>query len=337
MIILRPPIEGYFLETVEDYIFEVKGIIHPKDRITAYLRYVPSSEGTRKGLRTHNYRKLPDLIERENFLLEKNPQYIWYDEVNGRHVQSVPNNAIEIVYNPIDELNRLRDSGNHLNRSQELVIQLAELLVDNSGISWESIGVTGSQLVGLSTDRSDIDLVVYGEHAARQVYSCMRHVFNESPKLKRYSGKMLEKHAIFRWGEQNPDILTLKNIEGEKYLQGVYDDVEFFIRLVKYPSDLEIKYGDYHFQTIGIESTKCRVVDSIEAIFTPCMYTVECDSIPDLREIVSYRGRYTEHASDGMKIKVRGKIELVVEKDGNQYKRLVLGESSNDFMLPDVD
>jgi predicted nucleotidyltransferase len=334
VINLRPPVEGYFLETIEDYIFEVKGIVHPKDRIIAYLRYIPSSEGTRIRSRSQNYRKLPDLIEREKFLNKTSPQYIWYDKTSDRNIQSVPNDAIAILYDPIDELNHLRDGNGHLNKSQELVVQLAELLVEYSGISWESIGVTGSQLVGLSTDESDIDLVIYGEHSARQLYSRMKHVFDANKKMKQYSGKMLQKHSIFRWGLENPNLSVLADIEGKKYLQGLYDDVEFFIRLVKWPSDSQTKFGDYRFKSLGVKSTKCHVVNNDEAIFTPCRYIVECKSIPDLKEVVSYRGRYTEHVTSGMKIKVRGKMELVTAKDGSQYKRMILGEDVHDFMLP---
>ena len=126
----------------------------------------------------------------------------------------------------------------------------------------------------------------------------------------------------------------IKDMERKKYLQGLYDEVEFFIRLVKWPSDSQTKYGDYRFKSLGIKSTKCHVVNDNEAIFTPCRYIVECESISDLKEVVSYRGRYTEHATSGMEVKIRGKMELVTAKDGSQYKRMILGEDMNDFMLP---
>ena len=36
------PIEGHFLVTEDGLIFEVKGVIHPEERIIAYLRYAPA-------------------------------------------------------------------------------------------------------------------------------------------------------------------------------------------------------------------------------------------------------------------------------------------------------
>ena len=41
------PIEGYFIVTQNDHIFEIKGLLHPKDRLIAYLRYIPDAEGYR--------------------------------------------------------------------------------------------------------------------------------------------------------------------------------------------------------------------------------------------------------------------------------------------------
>jgi len=69
---LNEPIEGWFVITYDDLIFEVKGVIHPRNRIIAYVRYVPDIDGERGG-----HRKVYNLHEREVFLKEKFPDYLW--------------------------------------------------------------------------------------------------------------------------------------------------------------------------------------------------------------------------------------------------------------------
>ena len=38
-------LEGYAVETVEKLIFAVKGLVHPPDRLIAYMRYLPTCGG----------------------------------------------------------------------------------------------------------------------------------------------------------------------------------------------------------------------------------------------------------------------------------------------------
>jgi len=328
------PIEGYFLETDENYIFEVKGVLHPKNRIIAYLRYVPYEDGDRKSTRGDNYRKLPYLTDREIFLREYAPQYIWFDDIRGRDMQAVPDESISIIYDPIDALRYLRDGNGHLNSIRKSTVELAEILVEYSGISWESIGVTGSQLVGLSNDESDIDLVIYGSKAGRNLFQAMSEIKGAENQVKSYSEETLKQHTVFRWGKKNQHLDTLMKIEKEKKLQGLYHSIDFFIRLVKLPSDLKWQYGDCIYKNMGISTVVCHIVDDSESIYTPSRYQVECNEINDLREIVSYRGRYGEHVMSGMNVEVCGRLEEVTLRAGDVYKHLILGERPDDFMLP---
>ncbi len=333
MIGLTGPIEGYFIETPEDYIFEIKGIVHPKDRLTAYLRYVPSSEGERERGGEY-YRKIPMLTDRDAYLLDHSPHYVWYDNIRGRNVQSVPFNSISIVYDPMDALGHMRDGGGHLNMLQKLTVDLCEYLVEISGVSSDAIGVTGSQLVGLSTKDSDIDLVVYGMKAGQELFSALSDLSYSTSALHRYSGDELMHHTKFRWGDQNPMLHTLMDMEREKVLQGLYNSKDVFIRLVKTPSEIGWKYGDREYRNMGVKTARCCIIDDSDSIYTPCRYVVECEEIPELKEIVSYRGRYTEHAKNGMWVTACGRLEKVTEKNEEIYQHIVLGESFEDFMLP---
>ncbi|MFW9845496.1 MAG: hypothetical protein ACFFD6_02010, partial [Candidatus Thorarchaeota archaeon] len=59
------PIEGHFIITDDDLIFEVKGVIHPSDRVIAYLRYIKDDSGDRRSRDGTRFRKVYDLVRRE--------------------------------------------------------------------------------------------------------------------------------------------------------------------------------------------------------------------------------------------------------------------------------
>ena len=41
--------EGDLIRTKANVVFDVKGTAHPKDKVIAFPRFIPSTEGTRKG------------------------------------------------------------------------------------------------------------------------------------------------------------------------------------------------------------------------------------------------------------------------------------------------
>ena len=74
--------EGDLIETSDKVIFDVKGLVHPPDKIVAFPRYIPSAEGTR-GRRGELYKKIYNLAERFNYLQKKTPELIVADSVFG--------------------------------------------------------------------------------------------------------------------------------------------------------------------------------------------------------------------------------------------------------------
>ncbi|MDF1537358.1 MAG: nucleotidyltransferase domain-containing protein [Candidatus Thorarchaeota archaeon] len=328
------PIEGYFLITNEGLIFEIKGNLHPEYQYIAYLRYVFDTSGDRNSEDGVAYKKIYPLKDREVYLRENYPHYLRFDDRHNRVLQVIPFDSIDFVLSPIDALGRIRDRGRHLSDLQRATLELAESLVDAFGIPWNAIGVTGSQLVGLATESSDIDLVVYGEKAGRTLHQGLKKNDETIAGLERYTGKHLLQHTQFRWGLNNQHLKTLSSIESNKLLQGIFDNKEFFIRIVKTSDEMEFVYEDLSFESLGTRVLTCDILDDSQAIFTPCEYQVECRGVPDLVSLVSYRGRYTEHVGKGMCVKTRGTLERVNHRDGRSWLQLILGESSTDYLLP---
>ena len=170
-------IEGDFVETIEKLIFDVKGLVHPPDRVIAYVRYVPDTRGDRvkSGVK---YRKIYSLAERENFLKTNFPHYLYRDPVYNALLQAVPLDRILKVYKPSERLKELLKT-HELDSVEESALELALSIKEESGIQLESVGVTGSVLVGLHREDSDLDLVVVGEREGRRVYEAMRSLFEK--------------------------------------------------------------------------------------------------------------------------------------------------------------
>jgi predicted nucleotidyltransferase len=280
------------------------------------------------------YEKVYSLQEREKYLAKKYPEYLWYDQRRGRVVQSVQLGRIAFVLDPIACLNQMKDMGEHGDGLQGASLRLARMFVNEAGLNWSNIGITGSQLAGLSIESSDIDLVVYGSLYARRLFNLLRSRGNLRG-VKRYSGKKLNEHVELRWGAENEWRQLLRNIEGKKVLQGEFESYDFFVRNVKLPEERLYSYEDLSFVSEGIRTVRAKVVDDQDAIFTPCVYRVECAKDPRLKLIMSYRGRFTEQAKQGMLVEVRGRAERVrIEKTGEEFTQLVLGEQADDYMIP---
>jgi len=317
-------VEGYFIKTSDNLIFEVKGVVHPHDRIIAYVRYVPNLDSS--------FRKIYDLREREEYLSNGFLEYLWFSKTHGRILQAVPRNKIVQVLNPIEHMDQIRNDKRALSVATS---NLVELLLDNTGIDRTEIGVTGSQLVGVATETSDIDLVVYGESTCRKFYNRLRKKFDKIPRLERYDGELLDAHVLFRWGNLTEHHELLHRIESMKILQGVFESHQFFIRLVKRPQDDREIFGQIVTENLKTREVHCSIIKDRNSIFTPCIYQVESLDLPKLKQLVSYRGRFTEQVSSGMSVKAMGRLENVIDSStGENYQQLVLGESPSDYLIP---
>ncbi|MHA2033989.1 MAG: hypothetical protein ACTSX3_01655 [Candidatus Thorarchaeota archaeon] len=364
--------EGQFIVTPDNLIFEVKGVVHPPNRVTAYLRYVPDPRGDRRTEGGQRFRKIYDLDMREKYLYENAPQYLHYDPVVGRIMQSVPVDDVVRVLDPVESLTVLRENWSALGGVKKAAVDLANRIVEVAGISWRDLGVTGSILANLESSTSDIDLVVYGELPARRVYQALRKDWNQVGVV-RYENDRLRAHVRFRWGALNRDAQSImERIEARKVLQGFFHGYEFFIRAVKRLSEVNIRYGDCVYRQVGRVALLGTIVDDGNSIFTPCEYllkphylhsgenpyfqsTIENiekrdvsdlvklaqgdhhieDGSPDGVKLISYRGRFCEQVVKGDIVTAIGQLEVVsTEKPSRTYLQIVLGNHPADILLP---
>ena len=338
--LFRPPmnlIESDYLETVEGLFFAVKGIAQPPDRIMAYLRYAPDPFGERRKLGSP-YRRLYHFADQEEFLRASYPQYLAYDPVTGLELQSVPYTAIAHAYTSRQRLQELRQQP-HLDPVEEAALAFAARLQQISGIPWSSLGVSGSLLIRLHTPASDLDMTVHGEQDCWTLQRALSAVLDQDTgDLRRLDEAGM--HALHeeRSGDTHMSYADFIYSERQKVNQGRFRDRMYFIRFLKDPAEYSEQYGDRHYTPLGRADIEAVISDHHDAIFTPCSYGIHAvrslngEIIPEITEIVSFRGRFCEQARTGDPVRATGTVERVAHQSGRVWQRLILGGEFADTM-----
>jgi len=308
-------IEGDYLETKENHLFfDIKGYHHPQDRKICFLRFYPASNGDRikEGKK---YKKIYSLDKRYQKVREEYPQYLFFS-----NEQQLANFELDLV-------------------------QLCELFIKKGKMLENSIGISGSPMVGLNKEKSDLDILIYGTRESLEFQDNLKKMFNVSKSLRKYNMQEYKTHYDWRFGGSSFSFEYFLKSEKRKLHQGKFNGNDFFIRYIKSPEDWKGNFYDYKFKNLGRIEIKAKIVDSTDSIFTPCSYKINGIEITDknlivnninlkdITEINSFRGRFCEHAKDGERVLVKGKLEEVVFKDSQKYLRILLTNQIHDKMI----
>ena len=331
--------EGDLIKTASNVVFDVKGLVHPPNRIIAFPRFIPSPQGTRQDKNAF-YGKVYSLADRFKYLQENHPDLIVFDPVFGETMCEVPINQIGEHYQPPEKLDSLRKSKN-LPALENKALQLAMALKEKSGIPWSAIGISGSIMAGLTNEKSDIDPLVYGVENSRKAYKALKELLQtDSSGFKPYSRTELQTLFDFRSKDTQMSFEDFETVENRKAFQGTFKGTDYFIRFVKDWNETSELYGEVCFKNIGYAKIVANITDSSDALFTPCSYKlsdvviVEGPQFSPILEVVSFRGRFCEQAIEGEAIESQGKVELVTDKkNGSIHYRLIIGSKPSDYMV----
>ena len=122
--------EGDLIKTKSNVVFDVKGFVHPPNKVIAFPRFIPSPQGTRQG-KDALYGKVYSLGDRFKYLQENHPDLIIFDPVFGETMCEVPMEQIAKHYQPTEKLTELRQTKN-LSILENKALQLATILKEKS-------------------------------------------------------------------------------------------------------------------------------------------------------------------------------------------------------------
>ncbi len=337
-------IEGDYIETKrENLFFDVKGLLHPNDYIICFLRFFPDPNGLRIKNRI-NFRKIYNLDERYALLREKYPEFLFFSKELDLEVQGVKKKEIKKIYTPQNCFKKLLKK-KKLSISETRSRELGELFLSQGNLSEGSIGITGSIMVGLNTEESDIDIIIYGTETSMKFQETLVKIFEKSTNCRKYNIDEYKSHYNWRVGGSNIPFEDFLKSEQRKQHQGKYLENDFFIRYIKSPEDWKGNFYDYQYKNFGRIKLKAHIIDSIDSIFTPCSYKIDPlkilessnnsnkINIKDISEISSFRGRFCEHARENETVLVEGKLEKVIFKKELEYFRVLLSDQIQDKMI----
>jgi len=331
--------EGDLIRTKSNVVFDVKGLLHPQDKVIAFPRFIPSTQGTRKGYGV-TYNKVYSLDERFKYLQDNQPDLIVFDPVFGETLCEVPNDQIVKIYQPTQKLAQLRKS-KELNKLESKALRLATTLKEEADIPWSTIGVSGSIMAGLTTETSDIDPLVYGVENSRKAYATLQELRQKADSgFKAYSQAELKNLYNFRSKDTQMSFRDFELVESRKAFQGMFEGTDYFVRFVKDWPEIGEHYGDVCYKNSGYLKIKAEVADAEDAQFTPCSYklknveVLEGPKLFPVCKVVSFRGRFCMQAKVGEVVEAQGKAELVTNQKGKEkYYRLILGNKPADYMV----
>jgi uncharacterized protein len=331
--------EGDLIKTKSNVVFDVKGLVHPPNKVIAFPRFIPSPQGTRQSKDTL-YGKVYSLGDRFKYLQENHPELIIFDPVFDETMCEVPVEKIVEHYQPTEKLASLR-TGKNLSVLENKALLLATALKEKADIPWSDIGISGSIMAGLTNEKSDIDPLVYGVENSRKAYAALKELLTTADSgFKPYSQEELQTLFNFRSKDTQMSFEDFEKVESRKAFQGMFMGTDYFIRFVKDWKEINDQYGDVCYKNSGYTKITANIADSSDALFTPCTYKlkdvsiVEGPKLTPITEIVSFRGRFCEQATVGERIEAQGKVELVTNKEGSvEYYRLIIGNKPSDYMV----
>jgi predicted nucleotidyltransferase len=333
------PEDGDTFETSDGFIFNVFGYEHPKDRVFAFLKYIPAKFKTLfnvsylenawkyEGQEVFRAERLYTAENYQNFLATFRtsfPQYVYFCPFREKEIISSPTSSIRHVHTPRACLDRLTEVQKR-DDLQESALNLINLLSDESAIPFDDFGLHGSIALNMYTSKSDIDFVVYGAQNFRKLEATIGH---------------LAKDRRLSYASKN-------RVEAARRFKGKYEGRIFMYNAVRKPSEINIKYGLFKYTPVCHVEFRCGVSDDSETMFRPAIYRIEdyepLSAKSELgnketpNSVVAMIGCYRNVARKGDRIRVSGVLERVENLESGQIHRQVVvgtGTSEDERIWP---
>ncbi len=290
-----------FIETAEGLIFAVVEHSTEQGKALCFLRYVKDDVGWKKVT-----------TEPANaFLKQHHPDYLHYSPVLDAHLHAVAINRIVKHHQPKQRLQQIMQA-NQRDAIEHDLFQLCDLLQQH-GLDLTQIGITGSILVGVQKQSSDIDLVCYGRAVFHQCRAITRELIeqgqlqelNDNDWQESYQRRSCElSFADYVWHERRKTNKAV--INGRKF------DLNFIDELKRSETT--------SYQKCGAIKLQCKVIDDTHAFDYPAEFKIDHEQFD---AIVSFTATYTGQAIKGETVEVSG----IVEQTQQGVKRIVVGSS----------
>jgi len=290
-----------FIETVDGLLFAVVDQRLEQDKALCFLRYVHQGGVWRK--------KMTD--EANAFLLRHHPEYLHYSNILDASLHAVAKQRIVRHHQPRHRLHHIMLAERH----DPIEGDLFELgvLLRQQGLDLTKVGVTGSLLVGVQRDRSDIDLVCYDREVFQECRAIVCQLI-EAGLLQ--SLRDDDWQESFRRRNCSLGFEEYVRHERRKFNKALVNGRKFDLNLIE---QRETEKENF-YQKIGTMTLRCRISDDRQAFDHPAVYRIEHDTIG---RIVCFTATYTGQAFTGETVEVSG----ILEKNEQGFQQIVVGST----------
>jgi predicted nucleotidyltransferase len=290
-----------FIETDEGYIFAVVAHGIEQCKVLCFLRYIKIDDSWVK----------VDTEQANALLKDQCPNYLYFSALLDAELHAVTIDKIVRRYQPRERLQQILNKRQYDEIEYDL-IQLCNLLQEN-GVDLSQIGITGSLLVGVQKQSSDIDLICYGRDTFHQCRAMVTKLIKqhklqdltEEEWVSSYNRRSCHlSFSEYVWHERRKANKAL--INGRKIDLNFIDDIPYAETM--------------SYQKCGMITLQCLVIDDTYAFDYPAVFKV---SHEEYDAIVCFTATYTGQAIAGETIEVTGKIE----QTSAGLKRILVGSS----------
>lgn len=295
-----------FIETAEGLIFAVVAEGLENEKVRCFLRYVKNENGTWRKVKT----------DEANALLLKNyPDYLFHSLEFDADLHAVLVEKIVKIYNPYTRLKELLTPRKRRDAVEKDCVALCKLF-EKDYVELDELGVTGSILVGLQNESSDIDLICDSISTFNQ---CRLAVLKMTSLGK--LGLLTEKNWRESYERRDCDLSFEDYVwhEARKGNKGLINGRKFDLSLVEFD-----KWGHEKpvvtykkLEKITIQAT---VIDNSRVFCYPAEFKI---SHPKIQSVVCFTATYVGQAEKGETIEISGQLEQ--DEFGNQ--RIVVGSN----------
>ncbi|MFU8788968.1 MAG: nucleotidyltransferase domain-containing protein [Methylobacter sp.] len=290
-----------FIETAEGLMFALVAPGLEEGKALCFLRYVHQPSGWKKVT-----------TEQANALLQQqHPDYLHYSPVLDAQLHAVATDKIIKHHQPKQRLQQLMQANRHDDVEHDL-LDLAKLFRQH-GLDLAHIGVTGSVLIGVQNQQSDIDLVCYGRAVFHQCRTLTQQLIAQALLQDLNDADWQDAYQRRSCALNFADYLRHERRKGNKaMINGRKFDLSFI--------DRATRESPVNYQKCGAIVLQCKIIDDTYSFDYPAEFKIDHDGI---NAIVSFTATYTGQAINGETVEVSG----VLEQSAQGIKRIVVGSS----------
>lgn len=286
---------------IGDYYLSVLGYKN-SEKVKCFLRYSPDEKG--------------DRLKGEKRFKKLSHEEALSHPLAGRYFEGgifrIPAKEVEEVYKPEERLREVMDSN------------VAKIVNFFSSIPMEQMGVTGSRLISLQSDESDVDFIVYG-----------KWWFYAREKLR----KGIENKILLDLDESTWELIYRKrkvpipyelfvSHEKRKFHRAYLGDTYFDLLYVRDYNEIDNGVPEEMGVKIGKRTIEAKVKNDQYIFDYPAYYPLEHEEVC---AILCFTHTFAGQAFKGEKVIARGDLE-----DINGKKYLVVGtkrEVEDEFII----